>query len=388
MGASGSGQGTPVQAPVFSSEIYDQMEELTHIPNCAVSLSRYAKLIGYNEAAFWGVIYDNQHLIGCDPLWNEYERMTVAMALAEAQQEIEQLVNYPLCPTWITGTSDDALNYNDRWVDQQNYRSSRLMTRYPRLIAAGVRKVDVIEAGSVIDHQAEISVVGPLATDAESTDEIHLYYPNSEREITPSKITLSNGNVTIEIPRYRMVKQEFLNTPEGGIRYETLGFFLTTVDVKRIYNDPSTQAVLVRPNCHNGSCAGGCSECTQSACIYLRDPQIGQVDVTPATWNTTTSSWDRKISCVGNYSIVRLNYLAGLRYLNLQAEQAIVRLAHSKMGKPPCQCDKTMEMWKYDYEVPNVLTRERLNCPFGLSNGAWIAYRWAMSLSSKRAAIF
>lgn len=387
MPSSGTGQGTPLTAPSFTSDVYDQTEELDFIPNCAVSLPRYAKIIGYDEAAFWGVIHDNQHLRGCGPLWSEYERMNVAMALAEAQQEIEQKINYPLCPTWVAGTVEGAYLHNDRWVDQQNYCSTRITTRYPRLIAAGVRAVTVLGTDSPIVHNTELGTVGPLATAATSTDEIHVYYPGSSREIIPSSITISGGFVTIEIPRYRLVIPQLLNTPEGGVEYEQLEYFLEDVDVKRIYNDPSTNATLVRPNCLNNNCAGGCSECTQTACIYLRDPYIGLVDVIPATWDAGTSVWSSRVVCAGNYSIVRLNYQTGMRYLNLQAEQAIVRLAHSKMGRPPCLCDRTGQIWQSDYAIPNVLTRERLNNPFGLSQGAHIAWKWAMSLSSVRAAI-
>lgn len=389
MSDSGSGIGTPIEIPTFEVEVYDQMEELVVTPNCAVSLARYAKLINYEEAAFWGVTWENQYLKGCDPLWSEYERMSLQNTLAEAQQEIEQTIGYPLCPTYISGTYSD----NPRWFDQQDFRSSRLITRYPRILAAGVGVTATVELESEIDYDsvAGLGIVGPLATSAENSYEIKIFYPGSDREITPSKITLASGNVTIEIPRYRMVKQEFLNEasdPNGTtIRYENINFFLTTVDVKRVYTDPSTQAELVRPHCRNNNCVNGCYECTQSACIYVRDPFLGIVDVSPATWNEDLEEWSNRTVCAGNYRLIRLNYLAGVRRLDLQAEMAIVRLAHSKMGRPPCQCDKTGQMWQKDYDVTGAVTRERVNCPYGLSNGAWQAYRWALSLSSKRSSI-
>lgn len=386
MPSSGGGTGTPIVVSSPSTDIYDQMEELIGIPNCAVSLPRYAKLIGYAEPAFWGIVIENAHLYGCDPLWTEAERMNVALALAEAQQEIEQVVGYPLCPTWIAGTVADEWQHNDRWVDAQKLGYC-LLTRYPRLIAAGIRAVTMIDEDSPVVHGAEVGVVGPLATAATDTDEIHVYYPDSDREIIPSSIVISSGFVTIEIPRVRMVIPQMLSGVEGGIMYEELEYFLEEVDVKRIYNDPSTNATLVRAHCSNNHCAGGCGECTQSACMYIRDPYIGEVNIVPATWNADTAEWDSRVVCAGNYSRVRLNYLAGMRYLNLQAEVAILRLAHSKMGRPPCSCDKTGEIWKNDYGVPNVLTRERINCPFGLSQGAWTAWKFANSLASRRAAI-
>lgn len=387
MPITGSGTGTPVDVTISSDNVYDLQEELVVTPNCAVTLARYAKLIGYEEAAFWGVVWENQYLRGCDPLWSEYQRMSIQNALAEAQQEIEQVAGYPLCPTYISGVYDD----NPRWVDQQPYCSRQLITRYPRILAVGIPAVSVIGSDSVIDYDETdgVGVIGPLATTATNTYEIKIYYPDSDREITPSKITISGGNVTIEIPRYRMVKQEFLNVVEGGVDYMVLGNFLAVVDVKRIYTDSSTQAVLVRPNCRNGSCVSGCYECTQTACIYLRDPYLGIVNVSPATWNEDLDEWRTNITCLsGRYSIARLNYLAGVRRLDLQAEMAVLRLAHSKLGRPPCSCDRTGELFRSDYDITGAVTRERVNCSFGLSNGAWHAWKWAKAFSAQRASIF
>lgn len=370
----------------MSDLVYDQMEELESTPNCAVSLPRYAKLIGYEEAAFWGVNYENQLLRGCDPYWTEYQRMSIGNALAEAQQEIEQVVGYPLCPTYISGTYTD----NPRWVDQQDLRQ-KIITRYPRILAAGVPVVEIVGSASSIDYATLVSKgvgkIGPLVTIAQSVDEIKIFYPESNREIIPSKITISSGFVTIEIPKYRMVKQEFLNTTQA-VDYDVPGNFLTTVDVRRTYTDPSTQGIMVRPNCTNNECTGGCNECTHTACIYLRDPYLGIVNVAPAVWDTDAYQWKAQTICGTGYCIVRLNYLAGVRELDLQAEMAIVRLAHAKMGRPPCACDKTGEMWRRDYDVTGAVTRERVNCPFGLSNGAWTAYKWAKALAAQRASIF
>jgi hypothetical protein len=264
-----------------------------------------------------------------------------------------------------------------------------MVTRYPRILEAGIPVTEVVAADEVIDYNSTegLGIVGPLVTDATNSYEIKIFYPNSDRQITPSKITISSGMVTIEIPKYRMVKQEFLNNNDETIRYENTIFFLTSVDVKRTYTDPSTQATLVRPNCRNNRCSGGCYECTQSACMYIRDSFLGLVDVSPATWDADAGEWNSRIVCAGNYSLVRLNYLAGVRQLDLQAEMVIVRLAHAKMGRPPCQCDKTGQMWQKDYDVKGAVTRERVNCPFGLSSGAWHAYKWALSMKAMRASI-
>jgi len=389
MPSSGGGTGTPVVVPDLPTVVYDQQEELLLTPNCAVSLARYAKLIHYEEAAFWGVVWDNQFLRGCDPLWSEYERMSIQNSLAEAQQEIEEVLAYPLCPTYVSGT----FTADWRWVDQQHIRINfwgQMLTRYPRVLAAGIQAVTMVDEDSPVDYSESngVGVVGPLATASINTQEIKIFYPDSDREITPSKITISAGFVTIEIPRYRMVRAEFLDqSNENPVRYENINFFLSTVDVRRIYTDPSTQAVFVRPGCRNGNCAGGCSECTQAGCIYIRDPFLGIVNVTPGVWDGDAFEWSSRRVCTPGYSEVRLNYLSGVNRIDLKAEMAVIRLAHAKMGRPPCACDKTGAMWQKDYDVTGAITRERVNCPFGLSNGAWNAYRWALTSASKRASI-
>lgn len=384
----GGGQGDPIVVLPVVETIYDQTEELEFIDNCAVPLSRYAKLVKYEEAAFWGVVTENRYLRGCGPLWTEADRMMIEMALAQAQEQIASFIGYPLCKTWVSGTLAEAYNHDQRLVDQRTYKRSRqLITRYPRLIEAGIRAVENISMGAVLTFGDTVATLGPIAVDFTIAEEVKVYYPGSGRRVMPSRVTISGGNLTIQIPRYRLVGTDYLNTPEGGIMYEDLSYFLTTVDIVRVYTDPSTQAILVRPGCSNNNCSGGCTECTHTACIYILDQEIGQINVSPALWNPETVSWGGKIVCAGNYSLARLNYACGLLYLSSELEKVIVSLAHTKLYGPPCSCDTLVTLWKYDNEMPRMLTRERINCPFGTSNGAWNAYLWAKQFKSVRASI-
>lgn len=80
---------------------------------------------------------------------------------------------------------------------------------------------------------------------------------------------------------------------------------------------------------------------------------------------------------------LRINYLSGLTALTAQDKSMIIRLAHAKMPNEPCGCDITQHMWSRDRNIPQILTAERLNCEFGLSDGAWMAWKYA----NKKAAI-
>ena len=340
----------------------------------AVTLPRYAQIIGYTECAFFGVTRVDDPLHSNKPLWTKPERDQVAHFLAEAQAELEDVIGYPLAPRWI--------------ADEQQPYTFPLQARWTQVLEAGVEAQDDVGLAEAVDHTDDPAVVGPVATTVTNTDEIHVYHPGTAIEIHPSSITISGGNVTIEIPRCRMVKAaDACDT--AGLDYDdtsATGPFLQTVDVKRIYNDPSTHATLVWPHCCSASCStAGCTEYTRDGCIYVKNGRLGVLDVLPASYSD--GEWTRcTLDCCGSPAFAKLNYRAGVT-LTRQAEDAIVRLAHAKMPHSPCNCDPQLWLWARDMTIPEVVSRERLNCPFGLAEGAWIAWRFAQSMKIHRAGV-
>jgi hypothetical protein len=332
-----------------------------------ISLARYAELIMLdNECAFWGVQEDDVTEYACKTYWTEYERSMIARYLAEAQDEIEQVVGYPLCPTWFTD-------------ERHKFTGNPVMADWGYVISGGVMGETDIAISEAISYATEPATVGPIATTLTDTSEIKVFYPGSEREITPQSIEISGGFLTIWIPRCRLVDPDHFNYTDTPLDYNTIANFLATVDVKRIYNDESTHAELVYPHrSSNSVCDCSCDDYTQDACIYVRNGTIGQLDVQAASYSGgwTVSS----ASCLcGMPEYVLLNYYAG-RILTYQAEDAIIRLAHSKMPDEPCGCEIAQRLWGRDRNVPEVLTAQRLNCPFGMSDGAWIAWRFANAM--------
>jgi hypothetical protein len=292
------------------------------------------------------------------------QRDEVIRYLAEAQEEIEQQVNFYLCPTWVT--------------DETHQMRCPVQTNWGKVIAGGVQATSTIRAGAVVNHTYDPAISGPIVTTLTSTAEIKVFYPGSDLEIEPKKMLISGGFLTIWIPRCRMVKPDLMDNPESGLDYNDTANFLATVDVKRVYNDPSTNATLVWPHQCSAVCAaGGCSEYTNTGCIYVRMPEVGSVDVTPATYSAGAwSSLNGVGCCRGMPQFVRLNYYSGNQTLTRQMEDAIVRLAHSKMPDEFCGCEVWTRLWRRDRNIPEILTRERLNNPFGLSDGSFIAFSW------------
>lgn len=357
-------------------------ESLIDENDSAVKLARYAQLAGYSEDQFFGLNNSATQEEACKPIWTHDMRAMVAKYLAEAQEEIEQVVGYPLFPRWF--------------VDEQQYYAYPVHTKWGKLLAAGFRNTTTIQAAAAVSHATDPAVIGPFATTVTDEDEIAVFHPGTEIEISPSAVSIAGGFVTVQVPRSRLVKEPYLENPEDGWTYADVppsgtSPFESTVDLKRVYNDDSIQAGLVWPHrssatcsCSCLSCCGTCGEYSLNGCMYLRNPETGAVDVLEASY--ASRAWTAV--CPTCYceepSILKLNYKAGLTPLSKQAEDAIIRLAHSKMPTAPCGCGTIQEMWKRDRNVPESMGPEREMCPFGTSDGAWFSWRQAVAMMLKR----
>ncbi len=346
--------------------------DLTDRGDQAVPLPLYSQIIGYSEAAFYGIVREDPPAVHSNkPLWRKDQRDQVAHFLGEAQAEIEQVCGYPLNARWFATEVHDY--------------GSEILTKQTKLIEMGVVATDIFGAGAAVNHAADPAVVGPVATTVTDEDEIVIYHPGTTIEINPSEVVIAAGNVTISIPRARMLT-EAGEADTSGVQYDDTGapagMYEQTVDVARVYNDDSTQGILVWSH-GTGVCAS-CSGTTDTACLTILNAEIGEIDVLPATYSG--GAWSSKsLSCYCHCpDIVQLNYKAGLETLTNQARDAIIRLAHSKMPASPCNCDPANYVWARDQVTPRAMTAERINCPFGLNEGAWIAYQFARAMKVVR----
>ncbi len=334
----------------------------------AVPLWRYCQRIGYREPAFFGLMHPDNDQWECRQIWTESQRQMVAWALMEAQEEIEEEVGYALVPRWF---ADERLVYR-----------SILQTRYAEVIAGGVMSDSLIADGVAVDYTTDPATVVVSGVSC-SGDDLHLFLPDSDIEVAPSEVESVSGTVTFSIPWARLVAEKYRDNPEEGWDYNDVATWGTpALDARCITNDPSTQAVLIaRHGCTLKCSLSGCADYRETACIYVRDPRLGYVSVERADYED--GAWVRKCSSRRPKWVI-LNYYAGLSHVSRQAEDTVIRLAHSKMPEEPCGCEVTQRMWRRDRRVPEVITRERINCPFGMSDGAWTAWRFAQSMRRLR----
>jgi len=371
---------TPSAVVGVSPSIVPVASALVDDSKSAISMARYTQLIGYPECQFFGVRNEDEIADSeCRTIWLKSERDMVLKYLLEAQEELENHIRYPLKPRWIE--------------DEQRPYSCPVEAMWHKIIEAGVRAEDdvalgqtvVLRVGGLIIDPALVTIPAVTFTDI---SEVRVYHPRGDPcsltpvEIHPSCVTIDAGVLTIEIPRCRLVTEAAADNPRAGIDYEDDDNFEDTVDVTRVYDDTSENATLVWPHRCSSECgAASCGEYTKDGCMYIRNGEAGIVDVLPGTYSD--GAW--VASCLTSRpQIVRLNYRAGMDPLTYQAEDALLRLAHSKMPNEPCGCDIVQRLWARDRNIPAIMTAERANNPFGINDGAWIAWKFARALKKVR----
>jgi hypothetical protein len=329
----------------------------------AVNLPRYAQIVDYAEAAFFGVNHPDNKLYECREIWSHDQRIAIYRALANAQSKVEAVAEYPILPTWIGPEKHDY--------------ASPVVLNVGKFIQLGQKAVTAYAAQTVVDttDPAVVTVAGGAVADV---NEIHIYHPGTHVEIYPSAIVNSGADLKISIPLVRMVAIANENTPAGGLPYPPtlpMGspWYEVTVDVEREYLSPTLPAVQFESygcandcTCDDPTLYDGCGSVLNAEMSIIRTDAVG-------------------CYCIpGDTRFTDVYYQAGLTSLTSEAEDILVRLAHALLPDEPCGCQILKGRWEGDQKVPDVLTAERENCPWGMSNGAWQAYTFAQSIKQHR----
>lgn len=283
------------------------------------------------------------------------------------------------------------------------------------LITGGQRASTLIAAATAITYsdldgdgyseRAQISV----ATTVTDPEELAVFYPGHAGDpawqIRPlSYVSIAGGVATIRFAREQaIVESAMLGYFPTGLSGTDNANFLTTVDVYRVYNDPSIQSRFIWDTVGGAFCScDGLSSCEicgyviQNGCLVVRDPRQGIVSPQPGKWNAATSEFTSDtFSEPREFDRVQLWYKSGWRNNNLlypnimmdpMFERAIAYYALTFLDRPMCNCqplESSFERWRQDLAMavssPQGSTSFRtsrllLDNPLGTTRGAVFAW--------------
>jgi len=165
---------------------------------------------------------------------------------------------------------------------------------------------------------------------------------------------------------------------------EVNGNFVTSVDIYRLYNDPSVQAQFEWEPLPDEECDYACGYWFQSACLGLRDRRRGMLVPYPGTWQIATEDFSTDIFAISREpDRVRLWYLSGEAldgYYEMKRDwqRAIAYYATALLQREVCGCEgleRFIGYWRKPPDLEYELYQDRaLDNPFGIQRGAVFAW--------------
>lgn len=346
--------------------------------------------------------------------WQHSDRVgrdTIAIAIQQAEQEISREAGFNLMPDW---TVDERIGYPQpstpelfgAWGINVRGQMKSVEALRGHVIYGGIKAKSLIEEGVAV-VRSDIDVDGfqetctvIVATTITDLNEIHAYYPAKSGddgwEIRPITVSVSGGFATITFKIWQIAAANQMDALNAEpLDADNAASFETTIDVYRVYNDESTQVQFLWEN--DPSCCGTCAACTlgtQAGCFVLRDPRMGFIVPSPATWDSSTSSFvSANWSACREPDQIRLWYRSGWRdqslvrpYAELSPywKYAVAYFAASKFDRPVCGCSNVsqfIDRWRRDAAFSSqeeggfTVTAEIASNRLGTSAGALYAWR-------------
>lgn len=387
-----------------------------------LSLDEFSQILGLDPLAFNQLAsntYRKNNI--CGDVFFQYDwqhadrigRDTIAIAIQQAEQEMALVAGFNLMPDWII---DERLQYPRPAFPELygigyniRYQLKSIETLRAHVISGGIKAKTLIQAGAAIirsDNDGDLyaetcTVIIPITTT--DTNEVHCYYPAKSGddgwEIRPIKVAISGGFATITFKSWQIgAATAFEYLDPQPLDADQVASYETTVDVYRVYNDPSLQLQFLWENDPvDLSCCNTCVACqlgTQSGCFHMRDPRMGFIVPAPGTWNAGTQSFDSaEWSACREPDQIRLWYRSGFLdngmtrpYAELSNywKFAVAVFAVSKFERAVCGCSNVnqfVEKWRRDAAFSSMqeggftVTAELAANRLGTSLGALYAYR-------------
>lgn len=362
-----------------------------------IPLDRVAVVFGIDPLHFNSIVSDlRAERNACDDIWfqqtwqtsGRVSREDLARALHTAEQRVVDALGYFPLPQWVASEQhmitlpNQPERFNTHGYNTRGQPKS-VRANHGKLIEFGVRAKSVIEAGATITYtdytgdgykETALVTVTPASTITDR-EEIYAYYPDQEAddlwEIRPIRVSLGGekvydgwgrdtglttaaADVTVTFRRDQALLPDNLLAIQDStgqaraIDGDDDTKFLTTIDVYRVYNDPSTQATFYTIDLR---CATDTEPYTEDGALTAKDPERGFVGYYRADWDSDNEKWVKNSFTYGiEPDRIDINYRSGLqnrhsanyptRLMNPMFERAIALYAMTTIPQEVCGCDQ------------------------------------------------
>lgn len=384
-------------------------------------LDEFARIIGLSPLAFNQLSSPLTPNNVCGDIFFQYDwqhsdrvgRDAIAQAIHDAEQAMAAEAGFNLMPDWTIAErlpypkpstpENYGMGINVRW------QMKSVEANKGKMISGGVRTKTLIQAGAAVvrtdldvDNYAETCTV-TVATSVTDKSEIHAYYPAKDGEdgweIRPIKVRFSGGNAIVTFKVWQIVAANQMDAIDAQpLDADSAASYETTVDIYRVWNDPSTQVQFLWENepstCCGSSTCTACQLSTQAGCFHIRDERLGFVVPTPGTYDSSSALFTpTEWSACREPDQIRLWYRSGhvdqklerpYAELSESWKTAIAYFAASKFERPVCGCSNVnqfIEKWRRDSAFSSqeeggfTVTAEIAANRLGTSMGALYAWR-------------
>lgn len=396
-----------------------------------IPLDRLAYHLQIDPYHFNGITSDTRrNAFACDDTWTQHDwqasgklsRESVALALKQAEEVTVSYLGWSPVPRWY---SEEVMLPDHYKPERHSFYNARglaksVVTQYGFVTETGRRTSSLVQAGvatafSDVDGDGfDETVTVTVATTVTDEDELHIYYPNKsgreEWEIRPvTSITIAGGIATIVFPKYLIALENLIEQiPEPGdahilIDGDDNANFLQTVDVYRVYADPSQQITFHFDPSQTGCASTPCELDTETGCLFIRDARRGILAYRRADWDADTEAYVNK-----SFTYIPIKgtiyYRAGKtderllfpnREMELPLERLICFYALSLLDQELCGCSNTRNTWQYMTEDISRVTNEGshvvhwddLRNSFGTTRAAFLLWKYVFNVRISRSQI-
>lgn len=404
-----------------------------------LSLDRYAGIVGITPAHFAGGVSGTVFPLTnrCSDVWAQYSwqasdavsREDLALEIANAEQDIANVIGWWPAPTWIAQEVHDYPRHHRPEVyalGGVNVRGGRksVTAKYAKVISPGRRAVTFVASPSVAGGAVVFSdddgdgfdetVTVTAATTLTDECELHVYFTGQggaqEEEIRPARSqAIAGGVFTAVFWSWQFLDPDLWDqiptNDYNAIDLDDPASYVAAVDVYQEYTDTTSASAQFywepQPSLTTSSicsvCLGtGCAACQlteQDGCVHIRDAERGVLVPTPATYDRESGAWATvQYSICRDPDQVKVWYYAGdLSNENRRGiacdplsnwwAQTIAMLATARLERPFCNCGPATALamqWRKDMafvgETSHNLPYALFDNPFGTRYGeirAW-----------------